>query len=375
MHKTIFFDNNATTPLLPAAKKVMFDVIDLPLNPSSMHAFGRSAKHILEDSRERVKQAVGADDEYQVIFTSSGTESNNLAIKGLRDFKVLTSEIEHASVISAVGQAIIPVNKDGVVNLAVLEEICARESGKQKFLVSIMSANNETGVIQPIRQAAEIVHRYGGLIHSDASQSFGKVDFNISELNLDMTTISSHKCGGPMGVAALVFRKNIPLAAMMFGGGQELRYRPGTQNLPAIRGFAIASEVAVNNLNNYAKLAEIRDYIQREIKSISPDPIVFGENADRLPNTLSIAMPNVSSETQVIHFDTNGFAISAGSACSSGRVDLPHVQIAMGYNESVARSSIRVSLGIDNNMEEAKLFVKVWGNLFTNSNNSKAYKE
>ncbi|MCE2991630.1 MAG: cysteine desulfurase [Candidatus Jidaibacter sp.] len=369
MHKTIFFDNNATTKLMPIVKEAIVEVMDNPLNASSMHVFGRYAKHILDSSRDSIKKAIGVGDEYQVIFTSSGTESNNLAVKGLPGFKVFSSQIEHASIISVVDQAIIPVTKDGVIDLEALEKICAGEHGK--FLVSIMSANNETGVIQPIKQAAEIVHKYGGLIHSDASQSFGKVEFNISELDLDMVTISSHKFGGPIGAAALIFKKNIPLGAIMFGGGQELRHRPGTQNVCAIHGFGIAAEAVVKNLKNYAGLSKLRDYIQNEIKLISPDSVVFGEKLDRLPNTLSITMPGVSSETQVIYFDTNEFAISAGSACSSGRMDLPHVQMAMGYDEGVARSSIRISLGIDNNMEQAELFVKVWGDLFANSNKSK----
>lgn len=362
----IFFDNNATTPLLPAVKEAMLDIMGEPLNASSIHHFGRTAKLILETARTRVVNFTGADENYHAIFTATGTEANNLALRGLPDYKVITTEIEHASVLSVVGQGLIPVDKSGVINLEALEAICAKASGS-KFLISIISANNETGVIQPLKAAADIVHKHGGLIHSDGTQSFGKIDFNICKLGLDMATISAHKFGGPLGAAALIARKNLALNAIMYGGGQEFRYRPGTQNLPTIHGFGIAAELAYNTLADYAKLAELRDYIQHEIKTISPESVIFGEGADRIANTLSISMPNISSETQVIHFDINGFAVSAGSACSSGRIDLPYVQMAMGHTEEVARTSIRVSLGHSNTIDEAKLFVKVWQDLFLNS--------
>lgn len=363
----IFFDNNATTPLLNAVKEAVLDIMGEPLNPSSIHHFGRTAKLILETARTRVINFTGADENYNAIFTSTGTESNNLALRGLADYKTYTTEIDHTSVLSVVGQGIIPVDRSGVINLEALESICAEAGKAGKFLVSIISASNETGAIQPLKAAAEIVHRYGGIIHSDGTQSFGKIDFNICDLGIDMATISAHKFGGPLGAAALIIRKNLVLNAIMFGGGQEFRYRPGTQNLPAIHGFGVAAELAHSTLADYAELALLRDYIQDQIKAISPHSIVFSEGAARLPNTLSISMPDVPSETQVIHFDINGFAVSAGSACSSGKVDLPYIQMAMGYDEAVARTAIRVSLGSSNTMNEAKLFVKVWHDLFTNS--------
>ncbi len=362
----IFFDYNAITPILPAVKEAMIDVMGEPLNASSIHHFGRTAKMILETARSRILNFCGADENYHAIFTSTCTESNNLALRGLKNYKTITTAIEHISIIATVSQGLIPVNKSGVIDLKALDMICA-DASSTNFLVSIMSANNETGAIQPLKAAAEIVHSYGGLIHSDATQSLGKVDFELCDLNLDMVTISSHKLGGPVGASALVARKNLVLNSIIFGGGQEFRYRPGTQNIVAIHGFGVAAELAHNTFEDYAKVAKLRDYIQNQIKSISPGSIVFGQDAERLPNTLSITMPNVSSETQVIHFDINGFAVSAGSACSSGRTDLPYVQMAMGYDEAIARTSIRVSLGASNTMNEAKQFVKVWHELFLNS--------
>jgi cysteine desulfurase len=360
----IYFDNNATAILLPAVREAMLDVMVDPLNASSVHHFGRNAKLILETARNRIMNFSGADQNYHAIFTASGTEGNNLAIKGLPEFKIITTAIEHTSVLS-VGEGLIPVDGNGVVDLSALEAICARQNGK--FLVSIMAANNETGAIQPIREAAALVHKHGGIIHSDATQSFGKVDFNVCDLGLDMVTISAHKLGGPLGAAALIARKNLELTPIMFGGGQELRYRPGTQNIPAIHGFGVATELAPSMISDYRIIKKIRDYIQEQIRAISPASIVFSEKADRLPNTLSITMPDIPSETQVIHFDINGFAVSAGSACSSGRVDIPYVQMAMGYDEAIARTSLRISLGISNTIEEADLFIKAWRNLFLNS--------
>ncbi len=365
----IYFDHNAIAPLLPEVKEAMLELMDEPLNASSVHHFGRTAKFILETARSRIVAFSGADQNYHAIFTSTGTESNNLALKGLAGYKVITTVIEHASVLAVIGLGLIPVDKNGVIDLKALEQVCASQG--EKFLVSIMSASNETGVIQPIREAANIVHKYGGIIHSDATQSFGKVAFDMCDLGLDMATISAHKLGGPLGAAALIARKDLMLKPIMLGGGQEFRYRAGTQNLPAIHGFGVAAEFARSTPRDYQEVAKLRDHMQQRLKMISPNSIVFGELVDRLPNTLSITMPNTPSETQVIHFDINGFAISSGSACSSGRVDVPYVQMNMGYDETIARTSIRVSLGPTNTMEEVNLFVKAWRDLFLNSNQNK----
>ena len=365
-----YFDCNATAPILPIVQEAMIDVISEPHNPSSLHHYGRSAKSVLDTARTRILDSLDADPSlYSVIFTSSGTESNNLALRGLEGYKVLCSSVEHASVLSLANNGVIPVNKDGIIDVDMLEKCIS--SVQIPFVVSIQAANNETGVIQPIHEISKIVKKYGGTFHTDATQAFAKIPFSIKESDIDMVTISGHKFGGPQGVAALVIRKDLPMHAIMFGGGQEYRYRPGTQNVAALHGLGIAAATIESTLAAYKDLSDIRDYIQNSILTISPESIVFGKDADRLPNTLSITMPNVSSETQVIHFDINGFAVSAGSACSAGRIDLPHVQMSMGYDEKTSRTAIRISLGINNTMQEAEAFMKAWKTLYSNSNNTK----
>lgn len=365
----IFFDHNSTVPLLNSVREAMFEISSQPLNSSSLHHYGRIAKKTLETARAKLLNFTGSHNGYNTIFTSCGTESNNLALKGFSNVSIITSTIEHPSVIHVANNPLINVTKAGVIDLNTLDYICSIQNAP--FLVSIMAANNETGVLQPIDQAAKIVHKYNGLIHSDASQVFGKIQFNISELDLDMVTISAHKFGGPLGAAALIVKKNLDLKPIMFGGGQEFRYRPGTQNLPAIHGFGIAAEIALNTLDEYAKLSQLRDLMERELKNISPNSIVFGGESVRLPNTLSISMPDVTSETQVIYFDINGYSVSAGSACSSGKMDLPYVLMNMGYSENEARCSLRISLGLNNTLDEIKSFVKVWQDLYNNTYNVK----
>lgn len=362
MKKHLYLDNNATTQILPQVRSAMFDIMDCPINASSPHALGRKAKFILEAARAKVLLMVGGDSKYQVIFTSCGTEANNMALRGLEGFKVLVSVTEHASVLKNVMQAVIPVDKNGIVKLDELRQLLAINPGNK--LVSIHYANNETGVIQPIAEIVKIAHEFGALVHTDATQAFGKVPFNAQELDVDMITLSAHKFGGPLGAGALVFKKNLPLMPMMIGGGQEIRFRPGTHNLPAIHGFGIACELERKYREQMQATQKLRDFI---IHSLPSDAVIFGANSPRLPNTISIALPGVASETQVIHFDTNSIAISAGSACSSGKVDLPYVQMSMGYEEAIARSVIRVSFGVDNTLEDAKTFFNVWETLYKNT--------
>ncbi len=358
----VYFDHNATTPVNPVVKKAMTEIGDEPLNASSIHAYGREAKKILEAARSNIAKALNADEKYEVVFTATGTEANNIALKAFKNLEVITTTIEHPSVLQVVGQGLIPVDKNGIVDLAALEEIL--KTGKK--LVSVIFANNEVGVIQPIKEIIDLVHRYNGIIHSDATQAFGKIPFNISELDLDLITISAHKMGGPQGAAALVFKKNLPVHALMQGGGQEFRIRPGTQNLYAIHGFGIAASVI--NIYEYAKLAELRDYLESEIAKICKETIFFSKEEARLPNTSSFTMPNVSNETQLIHFDTKGFAISAGSACSSGRIGLSTTQMSMGYSEEIAKTAIRISLGIGNTKQQMDKFISCWKELYEKTN-------
>ncbi len=358
----VYFDHNATTPIHSAVRLQLWEILDAPLNPSSIHRYGRQAKSYLEQARQQVKDLVNANNQYQLIFTSSGTEANNIAIRGLPQMPVLTSCIEHYSVLKPVGQGLIDVDANGVIRLDVLEAIL-QDWGKPA-LVSIMLANNETGAIQPIQEAAKIVHKYGGILHSDASQAAGKMPIDVNELDVDILTLSAHKMGGMQGAGALIFKTSLSLQPLMLGGGQEYRLRPGTHNIPAIYSFGLAAELAAQQLDQFAQIATLRDLLEDAIAQISPDSVFFSKKVARLANTSSFTMPGVNNETQVIHFDLHGISISAGAACSSGRVGLPYVQMSMGYPESVGRESIRVSLGLQSNREEVDAFINCWQKLY-----------
>lgn len=367
----IYFDYNATAPLLYPVKQAMLEVMDNPLNASSVHSFGRYAKSLLESARIKVQNSVKASSQkYNVIFTSSGTEANNLALKGfINNYQPITSCIEHQSVLKVVGEGIIPVDRNGVIDLLAVKKIL--NDSNRKYLVSVMLANNETGVIQPIKELADIVHYYKGLIHTDAVQAVGKIDLNIDELQADMITISAHKVGGPIGAAALIIRKDLAITPLIIGGGQEYMLRAGTQNIPAIHGFGIACDIAGSQVTEMQKITKLRDFIEDSILKFCSQAIIFSKDSSRLPNTTSIGMPNVRAETQVIYFDTKHIAVSAGSACSSGKVNLPYVQMAMGFPENIANTAIRISLGISNTIAEIQYFIKTWQNLYNHTDQIK----
>lgn len=365
--REIYLDYNASSPLLPNVKEAMADIMGPPSNASSVHSFGRRAKDITDTARKRLSNLIGASSEHHIIFTSSGTEANNTALKGFPGYKLITTVVEHPSVLNVVGAGAIPVDSNGVVKLDVLELLLTQDKGP--VLVSVQFANNETGVIQPIKEIAEIVHKNKAVLHVDAVQAFGRVPFDIISYDIDLVTISSHKLGGPIGAAALIFKKSLPLKPLMIGGGQELRFRPGTPNVVAIHGFGIAAEIALSTIASFADIALLRDNLETKLQQFDRNVIIFGKKAKRLPNTSLINMPGVSNETQVIHFDINGIAISAGSACSSGRIDLPYVAMAMGHTEKEARTAIRVSLGLDNTQDEIDAFISLWKELHNKSDN------
>lgn len=362
----VYFDNNATTR--PDAKVVdaMVAVLSKPLNASSVHLEGRESRAILEGARNSIAKSVNANSDYRVVFTSSGTEANNLALKGFGADKILISDIEHPSIYKFNGDAekiIIPVTKDGLINLEQLERLIAGNS-QSKLLVSVMYANNETGLVQPIKEIVKIAKKHGAFVHSDAIQAFGKVAVDMEDLGLDMMTVSSHKIYGVQGAAALILKKNVILSPQMVGGSQEQSFRAGTENIPAIVGFA----KAVENIEINENISKIRDHLESEIKKIASEAVIFGQGKHRLPNTSFISMPNVSSETQLIHFDINGIDVSAGSACSSGKIEPSHVLIAMGVEEKIAKNVIRVSLGKDNTLEDVEYFIEKWRQLYSNVN-------
>ncbi len=356
----IYLDYNATAPLKPQVKEVMNSLPFLPFNPSSVHRLGREARKRLEEARNTLLQVVKGEG-YRLVFTASGTEANNLALKGLKGYTVLASAVEHISVLRSAEQPVlIPVDGDGVVDKAALERLLQEMKGPK--LVSVMVAGNETGVLQPIAEIAALAKHYGALVHSDAVQGFGKIPVDMGQLGVDMLSISAHKCGGPHGIGALIMKRNVPLSAIIHGGGQELGFRAGTENLAAAVGFAAAVVGAEEIEEEQQRLLTLQQQLE---EALLPEAVILGKNARRLAGTSLIAMPGVSSETQLIHFDLEGIALSSGSACSSGRVTISHVLCAMGVAEELASSVVRVSMGRGTTATEVSRFIAAWKALYT----------
>ncbi|GGF32068.1 cysteine desulfurase [Aliidongia dinghuensis] len=357
----VFLDHNATTPLRPAVIAAMVEVMGEAGNPSSVHAQGRAARRRVETARRQVAAAIGLPAGGEIVFTSGGTEANHLALRGLKAAgPVLRSAIEHDSVRAAVPDAaLIPVTADGVVDLQALKRLLADGAA----LVSVMAANNETGVLQPIAEVVRLAHAAGALVHCDAIQIMGKAPFDMAALGVDLATVSAHKFGGPQGVAALAIAPKVPLAALQTGGGQEKGYRAGTENVAGIVGFGLAIAAAMAELDAYGRLAALRDRIAERLSALDPGAVAFGAAAPRVANTLSIAMPGVKAETQVMALDLAGIGVSAGSACSSGKVRTSHVLTAMGVAPELAATAIRISLGRDTTADDVERLIEAWAAL------------
>lgn len=352
----IYLDYNATVPLKPAAREAMLAALDLVGNPSSVHRFGREARRLMEDARESVAAFVGADPS-EVIFTAGGTEANNLALRA--SGRVLASAVEHASVLAAVpGAEIIPVGPDGIVDISALERML--RSADRPALVSVMLANNETGVIQPIEQVVAMAHAAGIRVHCDAVEAVGRLPVNVRALGIDYLSLSAHKIGGPTGVGALICRNSAPLDAVALGGGQERRRRAGTENLPGIVGFGAVAREAEADLGDQLRLGRLRDRMEREIGGVAPAAHFHGHNRQRLANTSCIGILGIRAETQVMALDLKGIAVSAGAACSSGKVAASHVLLAMGIDPDAAGCAIRVSLGWRTEDSDVDAFVQAW---------------
>jgi len=352
-----YLDWNATAPLRPEAAASMSEALHRWGNPSSVHRRGRAARQIIEGARVAVAGLLGDVDPSGVVFVSGGTEANHLALIGVGRARVLVSAIEHDSVRHAVSAAeIIPVGPEGIVALDALDRLL--DADARPALVSVMYANNETGVIQPVAEIAAIARRHGAVFHCDAVQAAGKVALEAGMIGADLVTLSAHKIGGPPGVGALVVTGGIDLAPQLRGGGQEHRRRAGTENLPGIAGFAAAAAAA--ELTAYERVAALRDRLETEIAAIAPEAVVLGAAAPRLPNTSAIAMPGVAAETQVVALDLDGVMVSAGAACSSGKVGPSHVLAAMRVDPEIAASTIRVSLGWSTSEAEVGHFLRAW---------------
>jgi len=358
-----YLDHNATAPVRPAVAAAVAEALALVGNPSSVHRAGRAARRAVETARRAVAALVGAEAR-EVVFVSGGSEANQLALRGSGRRRILVSAIEHDSVLTAVADAeILPVDPNtGIVGLALLADRLAADN--RPALVSIMLANNETGIIQPIAEIAEIVHAGGGLLHCDAIQAAGKLPLDRALLGADLLSLSAHKLGGPQGVGALLVAPDVALMALQTGGGQEHGRRAGTENVPGIVGFGRACALAAEGLAAYARTAELRDRAERELLALAPEAQIFGAGLPRLPNTLCITMPGVSAATQVMALDLAGVMVSAGAACSSGKVRPSHVLRAMGASPEAAASAIRISLGWDSTAADIDHLVEAWGALY-----------
>ena len=375
MTERAYFDWNATTPLRQEARDALQAALALTGNPSSVHAEGRAARRLIEQAREEVARLVGARPA-DVIFTSSGTEANALALtpaietpaeKRPHD-RLFISAIEHSSVRTggrfpreAVEE--LAVDAEGRLNLATLAETLSRAS---RPLVSVMLANNETGIIQPTAEAAAIVHAAGGLLHVDAVQAAGRIAIDIGALGADLLTLSAHKIGGPKGVGALVRRSDdIHFAEPLIrGGGQERGMRAGTENVAGIAAFGAAAAAARAQCADEAShMLALRSALEAGLKAISPQAVIFGEAAPRLPNTTLFAREGIKAETAIIAFDLDGVAVSSGAACSSGKVQPSHVLAAMGVSPVLTRGAVRVSLGWTTTEAEVEMFLDAWRKL------------
>ncbi len=357
-----YLDYNATSPLRPSVRAAMEALGDAPLNPASVHASGRAAKKLLEDARATIASALSAFPN-EVLFTASATEANNMVLRAFaHERTLLVSAVEHASVAKTaalLGGAVIPVDSQGLVQLDAFEAQLKNLGLHNHALISVMLANNETGAIQPIADIVAIARKYGALVHCDAVQALGKIPLDWGLLGVDMLTICAHKAGGPVGVGALLIRNDLPIKPLLTGGGQELGRRAGTQNIPAIIGLAaLVKEVA--HCPEAAQWLEWREWLAAQIQRVAPEAKIFGLNAARLPQTLCISMPGVKSETQIMNFDLAGFAVSAGSACSSGRIVASHVLLAMGVAPEIAETAIRISWGWATTRGEIEAFAKAW---------------
>jgi cysteine desulfurase len=358
-----YLDWNATGKLRPQARQAMLAALEVTGNPSSVHAAGRAARRLVEEARERVAALVGARPQ-GVVFTAGGTEANALALSPQLGDVLLVSALEHPSVLAGGRFAAVepvPATPGGVIDLAALER---RLAATRRPLVSLMLANNETGVIQPVAEAAALVHAAGGLLHVDAVQGPGRIACDIKALGADLMTLSAHKLGGPQGVGALVRRDEIPLDALLRGGGQERGARAGTENVAGIAGFGAAAEAVAEGLAvEAAHMAALRERLEAGLRAIRPDITIFGRDGPRLPNTTLFSAPGLKAETAVIAFDLEGVAVSSGAACSSGKVAPSHVLAAMAVPLELARGAIRASLGYASGDDEIEAFLKTWAKL------------
>jgi cysteine desulfurase len=367
----IYLDHNATTPVLPAAADRMLAVLrDEFGNPSSVHHFGQRAKAAVDDARSQVAAFIGAEPA-EVLFTSGGTEADNIAIRGAAEVlessgkrHLIASAIEHEAVLNTLKAlarrgfrtTLLPVDDTGIVSPAALRDALADDTA----VVSVMHANNEIGTIQPIAELARLAHERGALFHTDAVQSAGKIPIAVKALDVDMLSVSGHKFYGPKGVGALWVRRGVRVLPLLTGGRQERSRRAGTENVPGIAGMGVAAHAALTKMKDEGeRLAALRDRLEAGILRGVPGTAVNGSTAARVPNTTNISFDRVEAESLLIALDLEGIAVSTGSACSSGTLEPSHVLKAMGFNAHRTQNSIRFSLGAANTEAEIDRVIAV----------------
>jgi len=372
--KLVYMDNNATTPLHPEVKETMIDAMELFGNPSSLHSFGRRARQFVEEARERVASFIGASPE-ELMFVGSGSEANNTVLNALtcqrqqceyRQHKlneIITTTIEHPCVLETskclqergVAVSYLAVDEHGKVDVEQLRDLITERTG----LVSVMMANNEIGTIQDIAAIAEIVHERGALFHSDAVQAVGKIPVDVEELGVDFLTLSAHKIYGPKGIGALYVRKQAPFCPLIRGGHQERGRRAGTENTLGIVGFGKAIDMRTVEMDEEERrLLELKARLRRGIEERIPDVRFVGHPLDCLPGTLNVSFDGAEGEAIILYLDMEGIAVSTGSACATGSLEPSHVILATGLPAESAHSSIRISLGRENTMEEVSYVIE-----------------
>ena len=368
----IYFDHNATTALDNRVLEAMLPwMTNQAGNPTSRHVFGRSARDAVEHARTQVAEACGAYTS-QVVFTSCGTEANNFAVKGIAAIKpaatarqLLTSDIEHP----CVTRPAIAMQQHGYISHKIAVDVNGKVDLEQfklqlntpTGLVSVMLANNETGVIQELGTIAEMARSAGAFMHTDAVQALGKIDLIFADLNVNAMTISSHKIHGPQGAAALIVDKKMDIQPLLHGGGQEKGLRSGTENVAAIVGFGAACELAISNRTNFSThTTALRNQLEQGLQAL--DVSIFGKQVARIPNTSFFAIDNIEGETLVMALDRKGYAVASGSACSSDSTEPSHVLLAMGIPADLARGAVRVSFGASNTAAQVASFLATLNN-------------
>ncbi|MBS0185778.1 MAG: cysteine desulfurase [Proteobacteria bacterium] len=361
----IYLDYNANAPLGKGVKEAMCSALDHFGNPSSIHQSGKKAKAIINKTREILGDYLDVPPQ-NLIFTSGGTEANAMALRGVDADVFLVSSIEHASVFQTAQHhpnahfQKIPVNSQGIIDLEALTSLLKSVQGK-KVLVSVMMANNECGVIEPISEIREIVHKHAALMHVDAAQSLGKIPISQEDLKVDLMSFSGHKIGGPMGVGALYIREGLPFKGLYEGGGQERRLRSGTENVSGIAGFGKAIENI--DLPKWEVIKSHRLFLESTLREKFSDLFIASDKVSRLPNTTLMSRPSLPSSTQVIQLDLEGICVSSGASCSSGVVKGFSVLKAMGVRQEIVSSVIRISLGPETGREDIERFITVYSHI------------